>query len=186
MSNLVKILIPLFVVIGMVLGTGAASYISAHNYANTAEQGIIAADKYRQNVLGSYHAKLTEIVQVPTMKADDLARVSKDAMSGRYGEGGSKAVMTWIKENYPGQVTDNLYERVAQVIEAGRNEFKNSQTRLIDEQRAYQTEIGYFWRGFWIRMAGYPHIDLNKYAIITTDDTKKAFETGVDNGKQLR
>lgn len=176
-------------VLGVVLTlalVGVVSYISNYNYGNRAEEGLVAEYTNMENILATYSLKVKEVAQVPGMKTEDLERVTREAMSGRYGEDGSKAVFQWINENYPGQVTDELYVQIQQVMEAGRNEFKNAQTKFIDSKRAYRTNLGYFWKGLWLRIAGYPKIDLEGFKIISSGHAQKAFETGVDEPIEIR
>lgn len=162
------------------------SYVSNYNYGNSAEKTIQAEYKNMENILAQYSLKVKEAAQVPGMKTDDLVRVTKEAMSGRYGENGSQAAFQWIKENYPGQVSDELYTQIQQIMEAGRNKFENAQTHFIDTKRQYETNLGYLWKGMWLRIAGYPKINLDDYKIISSGHAKKAFETGVDEAIQLR
>jgi hypothetical protein len=89
--------------------------------------------------------------------------------------------MQWIKEQNP-TLSPKLYEKLQQLIEAGRDEFKNSQTTLIDKKRAYQTELGSFVRGTLLHIAGYPKKDLSLYKIITTDYAAGAFKAGKETG----
>lgn len=171
--------------VAIVVVTCVGSYISAFNYGNRAEVNIEAAWTNNQNVLGQYTLKIQELVQVPEMYKNDLKEVVTSALSARYGANGSKAVMNWLKEsNIP--FDSKIYVKMAQVIESGRNEFAREQTRLIDEKRAYQTQLGYFWSGFWLRAAGYPKIDLNKYKPVVASDTAQAFEKGVQAPIKLR
>jgi hypothetical protein len=175
----------LLAVVGIVVFTCASSYISAYNYGNRAERNIEAAWTNNQNVLGQYTLKVQELVQVPEMYKNDLKEVVTSALSARYGANGSKAVMNWLKEsNIP--FDSKLYVKMAQVIESGRNEFTREQTRLIDEKRAYETQLGYFWTGFWLRMAGYPKIDLAKFKPVVAGDTAATFEKGVQAPIKLR
>ena len=171
--------------ISLVVLICAGSYISAYNYGNRAEVNIEAAWTNNQNVLGQYTLKVQELAQVPEMYKNDLKEVVASALSARYGANGSQAVMQWIKEaKIP--FDSKLYIKMAQVIESGRNEFAREQTRLIDEKRAYQTQLGYFWSGMWLRIAGYPKIDLNKYKPVVAGDTAQAFEKGVQTPIKLR
>ena len=63
----------------------------------------------------------------------------------------------------------------AGAIESGRNEFLAAQSKLIDQRRQYQTALGNVWGGWWMRLAGYPHIDLTtEYLPISTDRTIEA------------
>lgn len=161
------------------------SYISAANYGVTAEKELEAIWANNQNVLGQYTLKVQEAAQVPAMYRDDLKAVVTAAVQGRYGEGGSKAVMQWLKEaNIP--FDSKLYVKMQQIIEAGRNQFQTEQTRLIDARRTYETNLGFVWRGFWLRLAGYPKTDLSKYKPVVAGDTAQAFERGVQAPLQLR
>jgi hypothetical protein len=156
------------------------------NYGNEAENEIKAQYENMENVLAQNTLKIQNLAQIPGMKTDDLKGVMREAMGGRYGPNGSKAVFQWIKEAYPGQVTDALYVQIQQVMEASQNEFKNYQTKFIDTKRVYTTNLGYILKGFFLRLAGYPKIDLSKYIIISNDSAKEAFKTGVDKPIKLR
>lgn len=162
------------------------SYISNYNYGNRAEKALVAEYENMENILGQYSLKVKEAAQVPGMKTEDLEKVMRGAMTGRYGAEGSKAVFQWIQENYPGQVSDTLYVQIQQIIEAGRNKFENAQTKFIDTKRVYETNLGYLWKGFWLNAAGYPKIDLAKFKIISSEHAQEAFKTGVDKGVKMR
>jgi hypothetical protein len=181
-----KTLIAILGVLAVLIAVVAGSYISNYNYGNRAEKTIEAEYTNMENILAQYSLKVKEAAQIPGMKADDLVRVTKEAMAGRYGDGGSKAAFQWIQENYPGQVTDATYVKIQQIMEAGRNKFENAQTKFIDTKRAYETNLGYLWKGMWLRIAGYPSIDLDDYKIVSSGHAKKAFETGIDEAIQLR
>lgn len=175
----------LLAAIALVVLISIGSYISAANYGNTAEKEIDAVWSNNQNVLGQYTLKVQEAAQVPEMYKNDLKEVVTAAVQGRYGEGGSRAVMQWLKEaNVP--FDSSMYTKMQQIIEAGRNQFTTEQTRLIDVKRSYETNLGYVWRGFWLKLAGYPKIDLAKYKPVVAGDTAKAFETGVQAPIKLR
>jgi uncharacterized protein (UPF0333 family) len=157
------------------------SYISAFNYGNTAEVGIKAAYENNKNILAQYGQKVQEIAQVPDMYKDDLIKLTTAAIQGRYGPDGSKATMQWLKEQNP-TLDSSLYKKIQQVIEAGRNDFQAAQTSLIDKKRSYETTLGSFWTGMWMRIAGYPKINLADYKIISTDRADTAFEKGKESG----
>jgi hypothetical protein len=170
-STALKIFVPLGIVVALVLVLGG-SYIGAYNYGAQMDNRVVAEYDDMKNVLGQYSLKVTEAVQVPGMKKDDLKEVTSAAMEGRYGPDGSKAVFQWIKEQYPGSVTDELYVKIQQIIESGRNEFENSQRKFIDTRRQYQTELDSFWSGMWLSVAGRPKINLEDYKIIESSQVK--------------
>lgn len=163
----------------------AFMYVGAHNYAVTAEKGIEAAYENNQNVLGNYTTKIQEMAQVPDMYKNDLKEVYQAAIEGRYGEDGSKAMFQFIKEHNP-NFDSSLYTKLQQTMEAGRNEFKIAQTSLIDKKRDYETQQGYFLRGFMIKLAGFPKINLDDFKVIVSTQAQKAFDSGIDDGVKLR
>lgn len=171
-------------VVGIMFAVG--NYVTYKNYGVSAEAGLDATYEDNKNVLSNYTTKVMEAASVTEMARDDLSKVIKDALSARYGEGGAKSVVSWIKENYPGQLDPKLYQKIQQIIESGRNDFKTAQTSLIDKKRVYQQNLNYVWSGFWLGVAGYPKTDLNRYNIIVTDDVSKKFETGTDSVINLR
>jgi len=163
----------------------AISYISAFNSGNRMEQGLKATYANNENILAQFGQKVAEVAQVPDMARDDIIAVARAALEGRYGENGSQAVFQMITEQNP-SVDPALYRQIQQVIEGGRNEFQNAQTRLIDQKRAYETALGSFWQGMWLRIAGYPKVNLDDFKVISTTRAQQAFEAGVEAPMQLR
>ena len=181
-------IVVLLVVLGILGGLAAVafgSYVSANNYGATIEAQLKAKRDDNRNVLAQYGNKISEMVQVPEMMKNDLKEVTSAAIQGRYGEGGSKAVMQWIQEQNP-QLDSAVYLRIQQSIEAGRDEFKNSQTGMLDIKRSYETSLGYFWKGTWLRIAGFPKLNLDEYKIVSTTRADNAFETGKEEPIKLR
>lgn len=171
-------------IIGVIVLVTVGSYVSNYNYGNTAEKEIVAQYDNMRNILAQYSLKVAEAAQVPAMQREDVKKITREAMTGRYGAEGSKAVFQWIQEQNP-QINSEVYTQIQRLIEAGRNKFENAQTKFIDTKRTYETNLGYLWKGFWLRMAGYPKLKLDDYAIISSDHANEAFETKVDKGLQL-
>jgi hypothetical protein len=180
-----KTLIAVIGVLGVLAVVLVGSYVSNYNYGNEAETEIKAQYKNMKNILGQYSLKIKEAAQIPSMQTDDLAKLFNGSLGARYGKDGSGAAMQWIKEQNP-NLDQSTYKKLQQLIEAGRNKFENTQTRFIDAKRTYETNLGYLWKGMWMRLAGYPKINLADYKIITSNHAKKTFDTGVDEGLQLR
>lgn len=178
----------LLVIVGLLVAVAIAaftSYVSAHNFGNQQEKLLQAKLNDNKNILGQYTIKIGEMAQIPEMYRDDLREVIEATFQGRYGEEGSRATFQWIQEQNP-TFDSSLYDRLQQTMEAGRNEFKTSQTELLDAKRVYETELGSFWSGMWLRIAGYPKIDLDSIKIVVASDTEQKFESGVDEGIRLR
>jgi len=161
------------------------SYINAYNYGNSTEAQIKAEYSNMENILGQYSLKVAEAAQVPAAYRDDLKTVVSAAMTGRYGQDGSKAVFQFIKEQNV-QVDSSVYKQLQQTIEGGRNQFENSQTKFIDVKRVYETNLGSFWTGTWLKVAGYPKINLAEFKLISSEHAQDTFKTGVDKGLKIR
>lgn len=163
----------------------ASTYVSSYNLGNRYENRIVASHDNLKNILSQYQIKISEMAQVPDMYKDDMKEVISAAIQGRYGEGGSKAVFQWLKEQNP-SLDVSVYSKIQIAIEGGRDRFTNEQTIFIDTKRAYETELGSLITGTFLRFAGYPKINLSDYNIVTNVATEKAFETGVDEPVKLR
>ena len=179
--------------VGTLIGIGAAvvigltvvtSYISAANYGNRTENALDAKLENNENIYAQGTQKVIEIASVPQMYVEAVSKVTKDAIGGRYGADGSKAVFQMLREQNP-SLDPGMFVKIQQVIEAFRNEFQNNQTAMIDMKRSYKNQLGYVWSGFWLRIAGYPKNDLSKYDIVTTDKARETFKTKRDTGIQL-
>lgn len=174
----------IFGVIVIVVLTVITSYVSAANYGNRTEQALLAKVEDNENIYSQGVQKVLEIAQVPKMYGAQLSKITREAISGRYGEKGSQAVFQAIQEQNP-NVDPAMFTRIQQVIESFRDEFKNSQTEMLDMKRSYKTALGSVWQGFWLGVAGYPKTDMSKFAIVTTDKAAETFRTHRDTGINL-
>jgi hypothetical protein len=162
----------------------AINYIGAHNKGVKFENNIEATWEDNENILAQVGLKVRDSAGIADKYSDDVKELVGVAMSGRYGEEGSKAMFQWIQEQNP-TLDASVYKQIQQIIESGRNQFQNAQTRLVDVKRAYKDELGFFWSGLWLRIAGFPKLDLDDYKIITSEHASDAFESGVDQGFDL-
>ncbi len=184
-KGVLAVVIGFLVFIVIVILTLTGSYISAKNSGNRAENAIVASHEDMQNILSQYTLKVMEVSQVPAMYKDDLKEIVSGVFTGRYGDNGSQAAFQMISEKNP-TLDSSMYKQIQQIMESGRNKYENSQTRLIDTKRAYKDNLGSFWMGAWMGVAGYPKIDLNKYDIIRSEQAVETFKTGIDKGIKLR
>jgi len=164
-----------------ILIVAATSYISANNYGARIEAQLNAEYENNQNILAQGQQKVMEAAQVPTMYKDDFKEIITADVQGRYGKDGSKATFQWLKEHNV-QIDKELYRKIQQLIESYRDEFKNSQTKMIDVKRQYEAEQGLFWRGMWLRIAGFPKVDMNKFKPIVTDAVQDIYKNGKESG----
>ena len=140
-----------------------------------AENGVVAQYDQDRNNYDNMFKKFKEVAQVPAMYTEDLKKVYDSAIQSRYGADGSKAMFQFLKEHNP-NFDSSLYTKLQAVIEAGRNSFAADQQQLLDKKRQYKDLLGSnraLAVNFWF---GFPHIDMNKYDIVTSDVTEKAFQ----------
>lgn len=152
-----------------------------------AENGIVAQYDQDKNNYDNMWKKFREMSQVSDMYASDLKKVYDDAMHGRYGEGGSKAVLQFIKEQNP-NLDPAVYVKLQAAIEAGRNSFMEDQKQLLARKQTYNDLLRgntALWVN-WHPWNGFPRIDLSKYDIVTSDKTEDAFKNKKDDEIKLR
>lgn len=169
--------------LGLILIFGISlfsSYVSSYNYGNRMENQIQSQYQQMQNVLTQYYQRVNEISQVPSMYKGDLKEIVNASIQGRYGKDGSKAVFQFLKEHNV-SLDSQMYLKIQQVIESGRNNFEFENKKLIDIKNEYNVALGSFFQGFWLRLSGYPKIDLNKFRVITNDYSNQVFETGKED-----
>lgn len=165
--------------VGLTVITCVGSYISAHNSGAMFEANIYKFHESSKNTLSNYTLKLKEAAKVPDKYTSALQDVIQATFEGRYGEYGSKAAFQWIQENNI-PLDPSVFAKLQNIIDAGREEFKLSQDRKLEICAQYEIDRNVFWRGFWLKMAGYPKRELNICNIIVDSSTTNKFETGVD------
>lgn len=176
MGKTTIIVLAILGVLGMIGGTMLLTGIGIYNSFTGQERGIVAQYDQNRNNYDNMFKKFQEVAQVPAMYADDLKKVYDSAIQGRYGKDGSKAVFQFIKEQNP-TIDKEMYTRLQQVIESGRNSFEADQKTLLDKKRVYETDVATFPNLIVAAIAGFPKIDMSKYTIVTSDSTEDAFRT---------
>lgn len=181
-----SVLVALLSVLGIILllvGVVAFSYISASNTAVEYENRITAKYDSNQGLLGQKTNIILETAKVADKYTAANTEVFSRALDARYGEDGSKAMFQWIKEQNP-QLAPEVFTKIQQVIESGRNEYTTAQTELADICRSYRNNLDYFWRGMWMRAAGFPRggddVLAKKCKVITTAHAADAYATGIE------
>jgi hypothetical protein len=171
-AGLATVIVVMLIMFGM-------SYVSYNNLGAAMDAQVKAEWTNNQNILSSYTLKVKEAAHVPDKYQAALKDIVSSTFHGRYGDNGSQATVQWIRENNI-QFDASMYKQIQQIIESGRNDFKISQTKLIDLKRQYEVEQNSVWSGFWLRMTGYPKVPLSQYTVVIEAGTTEKFKTGVD------
>ena len=183
MSKTGIVVLSIFGAVALLVLSLVVAVIGYYNSAVNFENSIDASDKNMQNILGQQAPKLREMLGVRKLQADDVARVIREANESRYGDGGSQAVMNWIREQNP-TLDQKGYDRILNVIEATRNNFNHEQTLKIDKVQQYKNATQRFPGNIIYGFLGKPTPGfMEKHErVIQSSHTRETFETGIDDG----
>jgi len=168
--------------------------VSFNNTAVSQENGVVATYRDSQVWYDNFWKKVSETAQVTDKYKDDFKDVFLGSIEGRYEN--SKPTM-FIMESNP-TLDPALYTKVQDVIEAGRNDFSQTQRTLVDRQREYNTTLQTFPNSAMAGFLGFPKevqgelrpttdtdgdgkFTVLDYPIVTSQKTKAVFQAGEDN-----
>ena len=165
-------------VFGFFVFTFIGSVLSVYNEGNRMETGIVYQQEKNKTSFDSMWKTILETAQVTKQYSKDIKSISVETAKARYGEGGSKAIILFLQEQGI-QVDSALYSKLMTIIETKRGTFDRSQEALVARLQEYD-----LWRKSprvkmvnWLWFMHFPKIDLNKYQVVTSDETQKAFDT---------
>lgn len=193
MSRVLMVVLGLVAVLLFGLGFSACSW---YNDAVSLEESVKAQYSNNKNEYDSFWKKVKETAQVPDKYKEDFKDLLVSETKSKYGPEGSKAMFQWFKDrdvNFDGK----LYEKVQDVIESGRNDFKREQTELLDKQRKYEVHLRNASGVFYSHLFSMPspvggelappkdldgdgRLTVLDYPIVTSKRTNDAFNNGED------
>jgi hypothetical protein len=170
--------------------------IGWYNDAIAKQEGVKAQYRDNGNVHDAFWKTVQENAQVPAQYKEDMKDLLATETTAKYGENGSQATVQWFRDRNI-QLSDQLYVKLMNIIESGRNDFKRGQTLLLDKQRAFSVYTKTFWGKLLGDAWGVPAVvegplapprDLDgdgkltvlDYPIVLSAKTNKAFATGED------
>jgi hypothetical protein len=153
--------------------------VTTNNTCVRYETTLQASKDVSKSQYDNFWKSVKEVAQVPSQYSGDMQKVYLGLMEGRYK--GKNPLMNWIQESNP-NFDASLYKQVQQVIESGRNDFKATQTDMIDKARAYKSYVKQFPTSMLASFVGKPSADFkwSDYEPVTSDETANAFETRKD------
>lgn len=152
-------------------------YVNFGNNANQFEIIIKAQYKQNQNNYDNGWKEVMEKAQIPDMYTNRLQELYRTAMTGRYGQDGSKALFQFLQEQNP-TLDPEIFRQIQQSIETFRKRFEAEQKTLIAKKQTYETYLYATYAGrFYNMIGGYPRIDLDEYDIVTSEKTTEDFKS---------
>lgn len=185
----------IFIVLS-ILALGAAfsgcATVSTYNSLTSQEKGVTATWRDSQVQYDTFWKKVKEVAQVPETYKDALKDIMLSTTEARYKDKDPAFLM--ITEANP-TLDPSMYVQVQRVIEAGRNDFAQTQRTLVDRQRAFDTALSTFPNNMLAGFLGFPHEvngeyrpvkDLDgdgkytvlDYPIVSSGKTQEVFATG--------
>lgn len=148
---------------------------SQRNRAVELEELINAQLTSNKSEYDNMWKKFKELAQVTDQQAEHFKDVYTDMIIGRYDDGDT--LMKMVQESNP-QLSSEVYTQLQREISAGRNTFNNSQKKISDLVREYNTYV----RKHFIMsgITGRSVMDSNKF-IVTSERTDDAFNSGKDS-----
>jgi len=122
---------------------------------------------------------IAQIAQVADQYKEAFKEIYPQLIEGRYSGEKGGALMKWVQESNPTFDT-SLYNKLANAIEAQREEFFIEQQKLIDYQREHKNLIM-----TWPGSAWFSEKDTIGITIVTSYTAKQAFSTGEENDINL-
>ncbi|VVB50651.1 Uncharacterised protein [uncultured archaeon] len=154
-------------------------YFSVSNQEITLRNQVKAQQENLKVVFDTTWKIIQQQAEVADQYKDAFAKIYPALMSGRYGNQRGGALLSFIKESNP-EFNINLYEKLANSIEAQRITFAGEQKKLIDLKREHDNLRQTFPNNLIV--GSRPEIVLE---IVTSDKTNEAFKTGKENDVKL-
>ena len=152
--------------------------VSFNNSMINLQEKIEAKHKDNLQVYSSIRIKIEQAGLVANTYSDQVVRAIEVAIGKRYGGGGTKGAMIWIKEQNP-TIDSATYTKVQQVIEAEFTRFEANQTTLLDIGRIYKAKLRKFPGNLLVGILGFSTGDIEPYlTVLTSTEAKRDYESG--------
>ena len=173
-GSALMVLLVLVVLVGAIVVWG----ISIYNGLIRFENQIEAVDQDMQNV----HASIFQQMKQQGVAVEEYGQMVIEAIdtaiSGRYGDGGSKAAFQWLQEQNP-TISPEIMGKLQASIEAGYNKFEATQRTKLDVVREYKNATQVFPESRVARLFGFPRKSWDELGrIVTSSQTKQDFGSG--------
>lgn len=175
-----KALVLLLLVLVVVGGCGAVSYVSTTNNAIDLQTQAEAQQKVNESYFGQMWAILKQQAGVTESYKDSFKEIYVPLMEGRYGNGNGQ-LMQWVQEANP-TFDSSLFERLMVTIEAKRTEFHNEQKKLISINQQYENLRRKFPSSIFMNLGGYTELEIT---VVTNKATTEAFSSGEEQVDEL-
>jgi len=175
----------LFALVVGVIVCPIAMYIGTVNSYSKLEVKAKAVQTDNKNVLDNTRKKIREAAAVSDKEVEALVQVIQGyaGSRGKNPDGKGAAIsLASVTEAVPSITEVKTLTNLQNIVTAGRADWQNAQTRLIEVKRQADVKLVTFPSGFILGIAGKEELDIQ---IITSTETEQDFATGKDDGNWL-
>jgi len=183
-KTIILVAIGLFAFVG---GCTTMSWIRTSNKEIKLRNEVSAQQDVCKAFFDNMFKSIAQVAEVADVKMDKSKEAFKEIypalIEGRYSGEKGGALMKWVTESNPQfdiSAAGSLYDKLADVIEAKRNEFFTEQKKLTSINNQHKNIIE-TWPGSWF-LSGRDTIVIT---IITSTKTKEVYATGEENDIKL-
>jgi predicted small secreted protein len=177
--SLKKIIALICVGIVVLIGIITTSmYFSYNNDEVSLRKEAIAQKGKIEGVYDKMWKILQQKAQVTDQYKDAFSQIYPKLISGRYSQGDG-SLMKWIKESNPNFDT-SLYKDLMASIEAQREDFQQSQERMLDIIREHETLCNTYPSKWFVK-----NDSAIQYTVVSSTISKQVINTGKDDNIDL-
>ena len=175
LSIVAAVVFAIFAILGVVAFT---TYVKYDTQEVQLRNLIKAKQENNKVIYDNTWKTIQQVAGVSESYKDGFQEIYAKIMDARYSKGDG-SLMKWVTEANP-SFDIRLYEKLANTIEAKRQEFTENQTQLLDLKRTHDNVLD-TWPGRWI-LSGRQKIDVQ---LVTSTRTENSFATGKDDDVSL-
>ena len=161
------------------------SAIGDYNTFSKLENKIEAVQKDNENILDNTRKAIRETAKVSDKEIEALENiiVGNSQARGQNTAGEGQAVtMNWVQEAVPSIQNIQTLKNLQNIIIAGRKDWQNAQTRLLDLKRESDNMLDVFPSGNILRIMGKKPVDI---IVVTSSETENNFKNGKDDSSWI-
>lgn len=182
--KLVGLVVGVLMVLGLFVAGGLVmTFFNYKNQAVQLENLAKAAQDDNKVVFDKTWKVLQQKAGVTDKYSESFKSIYVDLMDARYGaeDKNGSPLFKFIRESNP-NFDQALFLDLSRSIESLRNEFANSQKRLIDIKREHDNLRTVFPGSLFLSFAGVRELEIT---IVTSSKTEKVFQTGKEDDVNL-
>jgi len=138
------------------------SYVAASNYAAMTEAMLKESLNNSRKIVQDAENDIFKLVDVNEDNRNDISKVIILSVEGHYGTDGAKALFLLLNDKKMVKSLKN-YDTISQKIDEYRIKLAKSIGNMVEIRKNYVSSLNSVWRGFWLRFAGFPNVDLDEY-----------------------